>query len=223
MVLKFLTIIFLLSVSPITGNAQLLDSKFTYYKSLYEISKAPLVIRLNMKKRTIAAYEKILANPRLSENEKIRTATMLDKLKINREQYKTVVMKAFDRHFTFTDVLFIENQNFPKLRKEEGGLLFNSDYEILDSIPNNYYVLIQGEHDLEWKLVDKNLNDLKSNIFDAGIGFKRVVNWVSGDSDANIEDMSNVAVKLNGKLEKFYKTRSLEKIIPRYFIIPYLL
>ena len=221
MILKLKVLIFVLFICSGQGTAQVFHPQFKYFHAAHQIKNSPLIIRLNMKNRTINAYKKRLSHKNLGENEKFRTQVTLTALQDNRDRYKTVVLKSFHENFNFTKVLFIENQNFSDFTKGKPGLLFNKDKEVVSEYPDNYYVLIQGDNDLAWKIVDKNLKDLGSSVFAAELGFKRVVNWAVGDEDANINDMLKVSKKLNDRLIDFYDSRKTIELLPRYLPVPY--
>lgn len=215
-----ITISILLFVSGLL-TAQVFGDKFQLYHTLYDIKTSPVVVRMNMKTRTLNAYKKILENPQLDESEKERTQLQYNELKEERKNYKFVVMEAFSKEFTFSNTYFIENQHFSKFRRGQPGLLKTSEGVVVDRSPSHYYVLIQGENDLQWKLVDKNLEPLGDSLFEEGIGFKRVVNLLLQEVDSNLNDMEKVSKKLNDKLTRVLNTAPLNQIIPTYFFIPY--
>ncbi len=178
-----------------------------------ELKESSLVIRLNMKKRTIEAYNKLLQNEDLEEDSRQGILKKRDDLVNNREMYKSQVINAFSMFYTFSKCYYIEDQDFKKFRKLNENLVIDSNAELVQSSTlEDCFFMVQGYTDHHWIIKNSELNEIEKRFPDEyNSGIKRVVNLLTGDKDANQEDMNTAAQLINERLNKFYSKMKRKK------------
>lgn len=198
----------IISVFCLNGlNAQ------TYYgdqlnsgECLHLLKEGALLIRLDMKTRTIEAYQEELKNNSLSDKYRESTKKRLDDLIEGRASYKKIVQKAFGDYYNFSKVYFIENQHLVKFKNNEESLAFDKDgiYVGPQDI-GEHFIMVQGINDHNWIIQTKNFETLPAGFPDEyNSGIKRILNLFTGVKDANQEDMNKVAIKINERLHKAF-------------------
>ena len=95
-------------VSSSNLNCQILTSS----ESIKALQEGVLVVRLDMQQKKIEAYEASISYGNLSEKDSIRMEENLQEIKMERKIYKEAVIEAFSRHYTYSKLVFIENQKF---------------------------------------------------------------------------------------------------------------
>ena len=175
-------------------------------EGIVQLKESALVVRLNMKKRTLDALQKQLQRKSISQNDSIDIALRIKDIENNRMAYKRNVIQSFARFYKFSDIYFIENHQFKQMLR--GG---TTELETVDGTTitsenlSDYFVLVNGYNDHNWIIKQKNLSDMPNGFpNEYNSGFKRVVNWIAGQSNVNVKDMSKIAIKINERLFKYY-------------------
>ncbi|NNE27638.1 MAG: hypothetical protein HKN09_12410 [Saprospiraceae bacterium] len=169
-----------------------------YFKSL------PLIVRLNLKQKTLDAYKKQIELAS-SEDNKASYQADYDELKSERQDYVKYVKSAFEKFYFFSEVYFINDHDYKDFKSGKLGLLFSADGQKIDISQNQaHMLLVQGENDLHWIMMSsEEIPFPKAFPREYKSGFKRVLNLFVAQKDANQEDMDKAAQTINERLFKY--------------------
>ena len=167
------------------------------------LKESVLLVRLDMKTSKQEAYQEIIDNAK-DDNKKSIYEEKLAELIKERDTYSENVIKAFERHYIFSDVYFIEGQDFREVLEGKNNSAFRKDKSQV-TLPEDYLLLIKGDDDTHWILVEKDLSPLPNGIpseFDLGI--KKILDVLVGKDNFALENMEKVVKKIEKKLSKYY-------------------
>ena len=172
---------------------------------IQRLKEGLLIIRLDMQKNKIEAYEDVLAKSRLTEKEYERIKGKLEDLKRERKDYARNVRTAAKGLYKFSSFCFLESQ--------DGQIFLNGDSSVLecpnaismeDLTTDDIFFLVKGDEDTHLILTDYNFRRLQTVPSSYNIGFTRVMNLLSGRENYHIEKMSKMFQSLDTKLNKKY-------------------
>jgi len=178
----------------------------TASESINSLKNGVLVVRLDMQKNKIEAYEKSMSSSTISEDNKLKTEGDYKKLIKERETYKQSVIDAFSTTYNFSQIVFIENQHFKDFlngnhEKIEGDQ--NAKEKLKSS--NDVFFLIKGRNDGQWIIVDKEFKR-PSSPFPSSFGFsgfKNFFDFLIGSDAHSLSNQTKLAQKANDKLLRY--------------------
>lgn len=179
--------------------------------NINSLKKGVLIVRLDMQKNKINAYEKSLATKKLSEKDEKRMRKNLEALINERKIYMENVINSFKELYTFSQIAFIENHEFKKfIDGENVDIIGNQETKALIATRENLFYLIKGRHDAEWIIVNKEFKRPAHPFPNAfGIGLKKFVDLFTGEKNYSAKNQTKIARKIEKSLTKFYN-RSLK-------------
>ena len=178
--------------------AQDMTDQMTSQEALNTLKNGVLVIRLDMQKNKIEHLKEKIANESLDSTSLANYKTKLVKLTDERARYKQNFIKSFDVYYNFSEVCFIESQDFKIF--QEGDFSYCTDDQITSLEDSNYLVLLKGSRDSHWIIRDRDLKPIKGRFPDE---IKRAIApWHAFSlvfEEYNLNRFNKMAEKLNEK------------------------
>lgn len=195
--INYIYVIIVILFSSYSSECQQLTAK----ESLTALQNGVLVVRLDMQKNKIDAYQQAIDSGKLSAKDFDSMNSKLAELQKDRIQYKNNVIKAFSENYLFSKVVFIENQDFKNFINGEDVKIEGreADRSLLKTSENIYY-LIKGNSDSQWIIVNQ---DFKRPAFPSKFSqspFYKFLLLLSPGKASSYESQVNAAKKVNEKL-----------------------
>ena len=186
-------------VSSSNLNCQILTSS----ESIKALQEGVLVVRLDMQQKKIEAYEASISYGNLSEKDSIRMGENLQEIKMERKIYKEAVIEAFSRHYTYSKLVFIENQKFKAfLDGEDVNIEGKVDAIDLIKKTENLFYLIKGRNDGHWIIVNEDFKRPPAP-FPNSFGLSGLTNFFDllvGKKSYSLNNQMKLAKRVNKKL-----------------------
>ena len=172
---------------------------------IQRLKEGLLIIRLDMQKNKIKAFEDVLAKSRLSEKEYMRTKDRLDDLISERKEYAENLKAAVLNKYHFSNYCFLESQL--------GSDFLNGDSSVLecpnqtnfkDLTEDDIFFLVKGDEDTHLILTDYDFRRLQTVPSSHNVGMARLVDIFRNRPNYHIVNMNKVFSSLNTKMEKHY-------------------
>ena len=138
--LKLIFIFFIglfFSIDCLAQKLSRADRRAIAERAIEDLENGSLVLRLKSKRNKIRELNKLLANPDLNVNNvlKSRLKKKLERTIADRDRYNLILIKAFETHYTFSDVYYMYDTATISLRDgERKGIFLNEKMELDPSI-----------------------------------------------------------------------------------------
>jgi|GEM_PF-770877 len=200
-IIKYFPVFLFVMSLPSTAVGQQLTSR----ESLKALQNGVLVVRLDMQKNKMEAYQNTIDSGNLSEKDKNSMKSKLSVLESDRLLYKRNVIKAFSENYLFSKIVFIENQNFKRfINGENIEIEGDNDAIALLKKTEHLFYLIKGNSDSQWLIVNEDFKKPPSPFpskFSQGPFYKFLM-ILSPRRSIYYETQLNAAQKVNKKLNQ---------------------